>query len=298
MAYSKSPSEYFIKYLISKREYDVNTVMRVAEDFGLDPVSSQYVTKLFTQMSDFPDPWDPVNDQASKNYLKKHGVHDLWFPNQNVQEAYRILASPQLRSDVEQLLLSPLRVEDVARRLSKHHEVTITPEGLEAYGHYFWNRGLLSMHEWVDFLDDKPRAYECITAMRTSPDVAQSLVPWVTGLAGPPANLNTGTVARRMRDVAFLKVLEIERQPATLAHSKMMKNYMDVVKAAESEMRQSDVALKDVLQAFEKFRLRKVDDNIPSIEEVAGPNYSQSGEGTDRPHSVADEIMEEDYEDG
>jgi hypothetical protein len=108
------------------------------------------------------------------------------------------------------------------------------------------------------------------------------------GYSGPPANLNTGTVSKRIRDVAFMKILEIERNPATLAHSKMMKNYSDVVKMAESEMRQSDVALKDVLQAFEKFRLRRDDSTVPAIEEVAGPNYSRSGEGTDTPGKLAD----------
>jgi hypothetical protein len=75
----------------------------------------------------------------------------------------------------------------------------------------------------------------------------------------------------------------------------MMKNYMDVIRAAESEMRQSDVALKDVLAAFEKFRLRKDKKTIPAIEEVAGPNFSQSGEGTDGQVTMADRMMEDDY---
>jgi hypothetical protein len=294
MAIHRSPCEYFIKFLLSQREHEPNAVLRILEDFGLEGLGVTYVKRLQQQMEPFPEPWDPTDKEgATKAYLKRHGIHDLWFPHQHVKEAYSILSAPQLREDLEQLLLSPLRIEEVVKRVNRHHDISLSIEGVEAFRHYFWNKGLLTMQEWVELLEMRPLAAENVAMLRVSPDVAQSLVPWIAGMAGPPATLNTGTVARRMRDIAFLKVLEIERQPATLAHSKMMKNYMDVVRGAEAEMRQSEVALKDVLKAFEKFRLRKDDGEVPSIEEVAGPNFSHSGEGTGAP-SAADDLMEED----
>jgi len=262
------------------------------EDFGLEGLTSSYIKRLQTDLDPIPEP--DVNSQEFKTWLKEKGIHDLWYPHPHVQEAYKILSSPQLRADVQQLLLSPLRVEEVTKRLNEHHDAKMTVEGIQAFAHYFWNKSLLPMSDWIEYLEDKPLAAENITMLRITPDVAQTLVPWVAGLAGPPSSLNTGTVARRMRDVAFLKVLEIERSPATLAHSKMMKNYMDVIRAAETEMRQSDVALRDVLKAFEKFRLRKDVEEIKPIEEVAGPNYSQSGEGTGRATGGINDILEED----
>lgn len=291
----RSPCEHFIKFLISQREHEPNVILRLLEDFGLDGLTSSYIKRLQTNMEPFPDPWEPQRpgDTPTRVFLKKHGIRDLWYPNTAVKEAYTILANAQLRADVQQLLLSPLRVEEVVRRLNERHKIKLTVEGLEAFGHYFWKKSLLSMGEWVEYLEGRPDAYTTVTAMIASPDKAEMMVPWVTGLAGPPPNLNTGTVARRVRDVAFMKILEVERNPATLAHSKMMKNYMDVIRAAESEMRQSDVALKDVLQAFEKFRLRKDATTVPSIEEVAGPNYSNSGEGTDE----AEVLAEDHYDD-
>lgn len=291
---SRSPSEFFIKFLLSQGEHEPAQVLRILEDFGLEGLTVGYIKKLQIGMEPRPDPWDLTDPEGqTKTYLRKHGIHDLWFPHKHVQEAYKILSAPQLRADVQQLLLSPLRIEEVVARLNKHQPMQLTVEGVEAFRHYFWNKSLLPMSEWVEFLEERPLANENITMLRISPDVAQSLVPWIAGMSGPPASLNTGTVARRMRDVAFLKVLEIERQPATLAHSKMMKNYSDVIRGMEAEMRQSEVALRDVLKAFEKFHLRKDDTAVPAIEEVAGPNYSRSGEGTGGP-SVLDEIMEDD----
>lgn len=284
---NRSPSENFIKFLISKREHETDTILRILEDLGLDGITSGYIKSLMLKMeAERPNEFD-IDDEGTRAYLKKHQIKDLWFPNGHVQEAYSILSNPQLRSDVQQLLLSPLRVEQIVKRLNDHHQVVLTNEGVAAFGHYFWNKSLLSMEEWIDYLDGRSSSYSSITALRASPDMAETMVPWVIGLGGPPANLNSGVVSRRIRDVAFLKVMEIERQPATLAHSKMMKNYMDVVRGAESEMRQSDVALKEVLGAFEKFRMRKDEMKIPSIEEVAGPNFSKSGEGTDEDDPLA-----------
>ena len=296
---SRSPSENFILFLLSQRTHDTNTILRLLEDFSLDGISSHYIDKLRERMGEFPEPWEPeAKEGPCRDFLKKHGIRDLWLPSMHVKEAYEILGNPQLRADVEQLLLSPLRIEETTARVNKHHEIHLSIEGIQAFGYYFWNKKLLPMHEWVEYMDLRPHSSNSVAVLRVSPDVAQALIPWVLGFSGPPTTLNTGTVARRMRDIAFLKVLEVERQPATLAHSKMMKNYMDVIKDAEAEMRQSDVALKDVLQAFEKFRLRKDDVVTPSIEQVAGPNYSKSGAGTGRSSDLADMDFGSENDDG
>ena len=289
MTITRSPAEYFIKFLISQQEHEPNAILRILEDFGLIGLSTRYIDQLNLKLVPFPTPWEPSQVMGpTRDYLKRHGIHDLWYPNAHVKEAYEILGNPQLRADVEQLLLSPLRIEDVVSRINKHHEITLTVLGVQSFGHYFWNQKLLPIHEWVELMEERPYVSNPVAVLTVSPDMAPALVPWVMGYSGPPADLNTGTVSKRIRDVAFLKILEIERNPATLAHSKMMKNYSDVVKMAESEMRQSDVALNDVLRAFEKFRLSKDNKPVPSIEEVAGPNYSRSGEGTDVPGTLAD----------
>lgn len=299
MTITRSPAEYFIKFLLSQGEHDTNAVLRIIEDFGLLGLTSRYVDHLRLKMEPRPSPWRPEKPtEKVKVYLKKHGIYDLWFPSAHVQEAYEILGNPQLRADVEQLLLSPLRIEDAVARINKHHEIVLTIPGVQSFGHYFWNRKLLPMHEWIELMEERPSANNHMAVMTVSPDVASALVPWAMGYSGPPTHLSTGTVSKRLRDVAYLKILEIERNPATLAHSKMMKNYSDVVKMAENEMRQSDVALKDVLQAFEKFRLRRDDKSVPSIEEVAGSNYSRSGEGTDKPGALADYDWRTEDDDG
>lgn len=291
----RSPSENFIKFLLSKQTYDSAMILRIVEDFGLSAISERYIEALLEKMGEFPDPYKPTErkHKPSQEFLKKHGIRDLWFPTPAVNEAYAILGNRQLCSDVRQLLLSPLKLDEITKRVGKAHNCKLTADGIETFGHYFWKKSFLSADEWVNFLDQNHRAesYDKITALRAAPDTAIMVVPWLTGLSGPPPNLNAGTVARRVRDVAFMKVLEIERQPATLAHSKMMLNYEKVIQAAEAEMRQSDVALKDVLSAFEKFRLRKDEKTVPSIEEVAGPNYSKSGEGT----GITQTILDDDF---
>lgn len=299
MDVKRSPAEFFCMFLLSQQKHSVDTIIHILEDHNLYAVNHRYIERLQEKMLPFPEPWAPTLNLGTedehlitKEYLRTHGIHDLWYPSAATQEAFQILGNPGLREHTEQLLLSPLRVEETVRRLNEYHKVKLTAEGVEAFGHYFWNRKLLSMGEWVAYMDDKPAAYTRITTLQASPDTADMVVPWLAGMSGPPSSINTGAVARRMRDVAFLKVLEIERDPASLDHANMMSKYMSVIKAAEDEMRQSDVALREVLSAFEKFRMKKDDHKVLAIEDVAGVNFSQSGGGTDA-MSEADRLLED-----
>ena len=290
----RSPSEFYVKYLLSLQKYDVDMVVQIAEDFGLCAVTPTYIRSLLRRIEPFPSK-DMLNDR-SRQWLKTQGIHDLWFPTPAVQEAYSILSEAQMRSDLEQMLLSPLKPAEIVDRLKKHYDFNLSVEGVEAFSHYFLKKSLLSADDCISLLDGSPRGYAAATVLRTSPDMAMSVVPWVIGLGNPPTNITSGTVARRTRDIAFLKVLEIERHPATIAHSKMLKNYGDVIKGMEDEMRQSDVVLKDVLRVFEKFQLNRDNRKIPTIEEVAGGNYSQSGEA-DIHNPLADDDDEPDVKD-
>jgi len=293
---SRSPSEFFIMFLLSQQKLDHASILRMLDEYGLDGVNIAYLRRLQSALdADRPDPWDPAS-QEGRAYLRKHAIHDLWYPNAAATEAYSILATPNLRASAEQLLLAPLRMEDAASRLNHRYKTNLTADGVQAYAHYFWNRSLLSTGEWIEYLEARPMASQNISILRVSQDMASMLVPWVTGTGAIPATLSTGTVAKHMRDIAFLKVVETEHQPATLPHSKMMKNYMDVIKSAEDLLRQSDVALKDVIAAFEQFRMKRDPGAIPSIEEVAGPNYSRSGQGTDKSRDLLEEFDQEDRE--
>ena len=289
----RSPAEYFTKYLISM--CPDSEVIDQAQGLQLWGVTVAMVQKLRLGMQPLPEPYDPEDPDnlPTRQYLRKHGIHDLWYRTPAVDESILILSDPTVRAAVEKLLLSPFKIPDIVRQVSTQ-EFPLTVEGVQAFSHYFWNKKLLSPEEWMVFVAERPGSYARSVALKAPADSASMVVPWVSGLGGTPTNLGTGQVARRIRDVAFLKILEIERMPATLPHSKMMLNYSKIVKDMESELRQSDVALKDVLKAFDKFRLRKDTRDVPSIEEVAGPNFSQSGDGTD----IGRTIHDDDYDKG
>lgn len=298
MAFSKSPAEYFIRFLISRRDTDTETIGAMLDDHEIIYKDTRYLEKVRSSLEPVPDPFLVVPSKrsneahiATKQWLKKKGIHDLWYPTEAVQESYRILGEPRVRAMLEDLLLSPMRVEDITQHVNKHFGISLSVDGVSTFGHYFWNKNLLTPDEWMFVLDDRKPHSASQAIVRAAPDVANMVVPWVTGLAGPPTSINSGLVARRIRDVAFLKMLEIERRPAGEDNAKTMAQYMKVICQAEGEMRQSDVALKDVLTAFEKFRLNKDVAKVPTIESVAKLNYSQSGAGTGE--AMEDRLLEE-----
>jgi hypothetical protein len=284
VGFTKSPAEYFIRYLFSKRDVEVGTVEAMLDDHEIVYPSTRYLQKVRLSLSPFPDPFIETPSKkakeqhlATRQWLKKKGIHDLWYPTEPVQEAFHILGEPRVRAMVEDYLLSPMRVEDVTTQINRHFKINLTPDGVQTYGHYFWNKLLLTDDEWMSLLQERKPRGAGKDVVRVAPDVANMVVPWLTGLSGPPPNITSGAVARRIRDSAFMKLLEIERQPAGEENARTMAQYTKTICSAENEMRQSDVALKDVLTAFEKFRLSKDPQQVPSIEKVAKLNYSQSG---------------------
>lgn len=56
---------------------------------------------------------------------------------------------------------------------------------------------------------------------------------------------------------------------------------MVTIEKADNIMRKSDVALRDVLKQFTKFRMRVDDASVIDVHALTAGNYSKSGEGTD-----------------
>jgi hypothetical protein len=283
----RSPSEYYIRFLVSREkdleQINANEIGQVLESLGLDSLSPSYIRSVATQMKGRPDPFDPENirDKPSRDYLKAHKIFDMWHPTPAVREAQLILVDPYLREKLEPMLLSSLRPSDIARRLRKYTSIALTGAGVEAFGHYFWNRRLLTQQEWMELLRQRTYRNPYVQGLLTPPDVAPQHLPWVLGMSGPAGSFNTAEAAARIGQIAYKHALELEHMPATLDTTMSLKNCMNTLEKADVIMRRSDVALRDVLRQFQKFRMKLDEAKIVEVQQLTEGNFSKSGEGTD-----------------
>lgn len=285
----RSPSEYFVRFLLSSQpsleegELDANEIMRTLEGLGLDGLSPSYVREVAKSMLPRPEPYLPDNkhDRKTREYLREHKIYDMWNPNRGVREAQLILRDHFLREKLEPMLLSSVSHSVIARKLRKYTSIALTSEGVSTFGHYFWNRRMLTQPQWMSYLRDRTYVNTYIQALVTSPDLAVQHLPYVMGMSGPGQSFNSAEAAARMGQIAFKFALELEHRPATLDNTLALKSCMSVVEKADTIMRRSDVALRDVLRQFQKFRMKLDDVRVVDVKQLTDGNYSKSGEGTD-----------------
>lgn len=51
MAISRSPSEHFIKFLVSQKEHEPNAILNILQDFGLEGISASYIRRVEQSLS-------------------------------------------------------------------------------------------------------------------------------------------------------------------------------------------------------------------------------------------------------
>jgi len=281
----RSPSEYYIRYLLTRPgDNTPNVVMDHLTSLQLDGMSNTYLRDLAKDMElQMPDPFEPDDPrhQPSRAYLKHHKIFDMWHQTKAVREATLILSDLYLREKMEPMLLSPISFPEIARRLRKYTSIALTDMGVEAFSHYFWNRSLLTQSQWMSYLEGRPYHHEHKTALMVPPDVARRHMPWVVGLRGPSSAFNSAEAAARVGQIAFKHALELERMPANMETTMSLKNCMVTIEKADQIMRRSDVALRDVLKQFQKFRIKLDDAEVIDVQQLTEGNYSKSGEGTD-----------------
>jgi len=284
----RSPSEFFLRYLISRNELvtteeelkeQIDEISRIMNSMNLESIGLGYIQNLIADMTQTrPGDYFPDNPhhKKSKEYLKYHRIFDMWYPTKEVRESNLILSDLFLREKIEPLMLSTITPSSIIRKVRKYTSISLTVGGIGAYGHYYWNRNLMSKGEWLDFLRYRTGKNPYIQSLVISPDVAPQHLPWIVGVSGPKKVFNTAEAASRIGQIAFKHALELENQPASFKTTSALRNCMSTLKDADEIMRRSDAMLQDVLNQFQKFRMRLDDAEVIDVNRLTDGKHSQS----------------------
>jgi len=282
-----SPCEFYIRFLVSAQpsldEVQGNEIIRTLEGLRLDGLGASYIREVVDIMSPRPTPYAPSDkhDPKTRTYLKDHKIFDMWHPDRGIREAQLILLDYYLRDKLEPMLLSSVCHAEIARKLRKYTAISLTSEGVSAFGHYYWNRRVMSQSAWQEYLLGRSFANVYLQGLVTAPDVAPHHLPYVVGIAGPGQAFNSAEASARVGQIAYKYALELEHRPATLENTMALKHCMSTIEKADTLMRRSDVALRDVLRQFQKFRMKLDGDEVIAVNQLTAGNFSKSGEGTD-----------------
>jgi len=273
---NKHPAEHYLRYLLL-REPGITDAMltKALDDWGFLQPAPTFWGFLRQKMAELPPAFDPASRThlPSMRYLRDMKVYDLFYPTEAVQEAWDILADPNRRLLVEQALMGRLELKTTAQKLNKKYNIFLTADGLQAFYHFFWNVKLMTFDEWGRFLYGRTAMYERHMALLHGPP---SLVYFHLRL---DQTIESKRMIQRVQEISFHNIEEVNTKPGTMPDKvKSIALLSKVVVECHNALSTSDMALKDVLQQFERWRMEHPMGSPPSIHELApGGNYTSSG---------------------
>lgn len=272
----RHPAENFIKYLLIKDQGVTDAqVLKSLEDWGFLSPEAPYLGFLRQEVSQPPANFDPLNrmHRPSMNFLREHGVFELFYKTPATDEAWNILSEPFLRLNVEKALLARLDKKVVAQKLNKKHSWKLTEEGISTFHNFFWNVRLLTWEQWGRFLYGRSAMYEqYMSLLQASPSLAFFHLHL-------EQTLESKHMIKRTQEIAYHTLEEVSLKPGTdPAKIKAIGVLGKTVIECHEALSTSDMALKDALKEFERFRMEHPQTPAPDIKRLApGGNYSGSG---------------------
>lgn len=255
----RSPSEYYIRYLLLMG-LGHRRVNKVLESIGMPGCKSGYLGDLRESMA----PPRPFRPEATTGMVAKWKKRQMLWPafhrDQYMDEATDILGNHETRSIVESLVLSGCPDDVIVQLLHDRTGLRLFEESIRYYRHFFWNRSLLSMEEWDDFLAEYDRGSKLRGLYDEGPDMAL----WRLGHA---RQMDTTDMLRTMQAEAFHRFMQSHNTPANDFHSaKTADKWASIFFEASKHLNASEDKLSDVIARFEQICMRHTDGEIPSLE--------------------------------
>lgn len=270
------PSGNFIKFQII-REPGVSdeSIVLTLQQWGILPPGEGQIGIIRNELANRPIGFDPTNrlHRPSMQYLRDQEVYEFFFPTSAAEEAWAILSDPQKRMTVEQVLLARLELKATAKKINAKNDWHLTADGMAMFRHFFWNVKALTFDEWGRYLYGRSSLYERYMGLLQAPP---QLAFFHLRL---DQTLESKAMIRRTQEIAYFTLEEVAQKPGAgpdkvKAISMLGKTVVDCHVA----MSTSDMALKEALKEFERFRMTHPHPVPKDIKQLAPTgNYSGSG---------------------
>lgn len=273
----KHPAEFFIRHLLLKdRHLSDAQLIKTLDDWGfLQPSPAYWGFARQRADAGMPIDFNPMDrlNRASMKFLRDQQVYELFYPSPAVEQAWTILSDPTQRIIIEQAMMARLDPKTAALQLNRKNNWFLTGETLEVFSHYFWNVKLLTFDEWGRFLYGRTSLYDRhMSLLQGSPSLAYFHLRI-------EQSMESKKMIQRAQEIAFHTLEEINLK-AGVGPDKVKAIAMlgKVVVECHNSLSTSDMALKDVLANFERFRMEHPAMSPPDIKTLApGGNYTGSG---------------------
>jgi hypothetical protein len=141
----RSPAEFYLKYLIVRAANpSFETIGNIFDELELDIVGEDYFKRVLERTVK-PTPFHPKDKlhTRSQRFILKEGIHDIFFPDEHMRMALKVLETARAKEFVEAMILSHAPDIAIADGVSSYRGLPCSSKAIQHYKHYFWNIELL-----------------------------------------------------------------------------------------------------------------------------------------------------------
>lgn len=142
----RSPSERYIKYLLLRsNKHTEEQIVEICNDLELFYVDRIYLTRLRMRCIP-PTPFRPSDRHhaASRRFLNKEGVLELFQQDDDTKRALRLVALPRVKEFVEAMLLTHAPALAISSAVQRDFNFYCPVQTIERYQRIFWDINALN----------------------------------------------------------------------------------------------------------------------------------------------------------
>jgi len=264
------PARFYIKYLFSQRRYRAHEIvgllakqnMPVPQEAALAGLFEESLIRAQASLV-FPPGYDPTNfkkHRPTAEWLNKHRIYDMWAQEPGVVYATDILDMPSVRRTLEILLLGPLAIGDIAKRMCDVHgldPVVMNVSTVRYFAHYYWNTECVPSTKMPEVLrsmqgKESEDYFAVYNAPRSQVGASMSVYIATRGGSGVPQEAE---MFKYIRDCSFMEYIKTvaTRYPG-MGKASAMQSLVAIITSSQEQvdMRRGGTAeLMDHLRRME-----------------------------------------------
>lgn len=267
------PAFYFIKYLLlTLDDPSRDTLNDTLDLYGLAPIRSEQYERAKSLLGEPPASFRPLDSthRPSVSWLKEQRIYSL-IHRDVISTAVLdyVVRQSRVRVIVERMLLGRVPADEIQGRLRSLGIRKVTAEVVTEFRHYFWDVDSMSVGDWAHYFEFEPgkgRTSRLSDDYMFALNGGRELALYREGIA---VELDTQEVIQEIFNELAMTFREVKSLPLSGAKVDMLSTLTRNILKVDERFRHSDIALADVLEKFEKFRVTHEEDTVPALSALA-----------------------------
>jgi hypothetical protein len=257
----KYPNEYWLKYMILFSGLTLEQIAQTAAMYEMVAPDAGYLRDLRAKLEQSkPSPFR-LDFGRTKAWVRRQRIMSLAREEKSSVQARDILGNTKCRPVIEYLLLANMPPEEIANYTQKITGKRISKRVINMYSHYFWNRDLLSVDQWMSFFEKHPRG----DILKSCYSQGAEYALWRLGYR---VDLPLDDVFRSVFHESAMRFMETSGYPNTKDTAMTAKMWAESLFKASEALTRSGDPMKAVMNEIRDIAINLGSRKISSLEDL------------------------------